>query len=78
MPQFWNRLKTCYRKKLTNLSDLIESAEELVESGDQFGGRQFLRQRREVDDVRVQDAAMKNKLDRFDNLTTDVFFSEMV
>ncbi len=68
-------------KKITNLSDLIESAKELVESGDQFRGRQFLRQRREVHDVGVQDAAknpekLVSKLDRFITYNIIIFFCE--
>lgn len=38
------------------LSQLIEAAEELVERGDKLGSRQLLRQRREVDDIGVQNA----------------------
>ena len=40
-----------------HLRQLVEPPEELVEGGDELGGRQLLRQRGEVHDVRVQDAA---------------------
>ena len=38
------------------LRQLVESAEELVQRGDQLRGRQFFGERREVHDVGVQDA----------------------
>lgn len=57
--------------KNTDLSNLIEASEQLVQSFNQIGGRQLFRQRSEVYDVCVQDAGVIKKKKKF-------FFKEQI